>query len=94
MKEVDFWWGGGKPILMSNPTQLTKIGVVLRLSLGCDNCATSRHIYLSNKYMFLRTFSNPENMLADKKKTFLCLDVRERQKIKMRTFSRLTRQLK
>ena len=44
--------------------------LVLRLSWGCDNCATSRHFYLSTKYMFLWTFSKPENMLADKKKTF------------------------
>ena len=35
------------------------------------------------KYMFLQTFSNPENMLAYKEQLFSCLDMRERQKIKM-----------
>ena len=40
--EVEFGWVGGwwvvcKPIFVSNPTQLSKVVVVLRLSWGCDN---------------------------------------------------------
>ena len=41
MKEVEFgWWGGVvvcNVIFMSNPTQLSLVEVVLRLSFGCDN---------------------------------------------------------
>ena len=51
--------------------------LVLGLSWGCDNCAASRHMYLSKKYMFLQTFSNLENMLAYKEQLFSCLDTRE-----------------
>ena len=51
--EVEFgwvvgWWGGGwwwwvvcKPIFMSNPYQLSKVEVVLRMSWGCDKNRTN-----------------------------------------------------
>ena len=46
--EVEFgwvgwwWWVVCRPIFVSNPTQLSKGEVVLRLSWGCDNKRTSK----------------------------------------------------